>query len=72
MYCCHSIPECYNLFSGVKLSIKSFCFNSELRENGRVSSHQILTGRTDLSETAHEIMNQHTRQGAEYYDVYRY
>ena len=24
MYSCHSIPECYNLFSGVKLSIKSF------------------------------------------------
>ena len=26
MYCCHSILECYNLFSGVKLSIISFCF----------------------------------------------
>ena len=26
MYCCHSILECYNLFSGVKLSIRSFCF----------------------------------------------
>ena len=22
----HSIPECHNLFSGVKLSIRSFCF----------------------------------------------
>ena len=28
MYCCHSIPECYNLFSGVKLSIRLFCFIS--------------------------------------------
>ena len=28
MYCCHSILECYNLFSGVKLSIRSFCFVS--------------------------------------------
>ena len=26
MYSCHSILECYNLFSGVKLSIRSFCF----------------------------------------------
>ena len=26
MYGCHSILECYNLFSGVKLSIRSFCF----------------------------------------------
>ena len=26
MYCCHSIPECYNMFSGVKLSIRLFCF----------------------------------------------
>ena len=26
MYHCHSFPECYNLFSGVKLSIRSFCF----------------------------------------------
>ena len=24
--CCHSILECYNLLSGVKLSIRSFCF----------------------------------------------
>ena len=23
---CHSIVECFNLFSGVKLSIRSFCF----------------------------------------------
>ena len=26
MYCCHSVLEYYNLFSGVKLSIRSFCF----------------------------------------------
>ena len=25
-YSCYSILECYNLFSGVKLSIRSFCF----------------------------------------------
>ena len=25
MYCCHSILECYDMFSGVKLSIRSFC-----------------------------------------------
>ena len=30
---------------------------SELSENRRVASHQILTGRTDRSETALEIMN---------------
>ena len=29
MYTCHSILECYNLFSGVKLSIRSFCFISK-------------------------------------------
>ena len=28
MYSCHSILECYNLFSGVKLSTRSFCFIS--------------------------------------------
>ena len=28
MYSCHTILECYNLFSGVKLSIRSFCFIS--------------------------------------------
>ena len=28
MYSCHSILECYNLVSGVKLSIRSFCFIS--------------------------------------------
>ena len=26
VYSCHSILECYNLFSGVNLSIRSFCF----------------------------------------------
>ena len=26
MYSCYSILECYNLFSGVKLSIRWFCF----------------------------------------------
>ena len=26
MYSCHSMLECCNLFSGVKLSIRSFCF----------------------------------------------
>ena len=26
MKSCYSILECYNLFSGVKLSIRSFCF----------------------------------------------
>ena len=26
MYSCHSVLERYNLFSGVKLSIRSFCF----------------------------------------------
>ena len=25
-YMCYSILECYNLFSGVKLSVRSFCF----------------------------------------------
>ena len=29
MYSCHSILERYNLFSGVKLSIRSCCFISE-------------------------------------------
>ena len=28
MYSCHSILECYNLLSEVKLSIRSFCFIS--------------------------------------------
>ena len=35
---------------------------SELCENRRVSSHQMLTGRTDRLETALEIMNDHARQ----------
>ena len=26
MCSCHSILECYNLFSGVKLGVRSFCF----------------------------------------------
>ena len=26
MYSCHSILECYNLFSGVGLSMRPFCF----------------------------------------------
>ena len=26
MYCCHTIKECYNLLSGVKLSVRSFSF----------------------------------------------
>ena len=30
MYSCHSILECYNLFSRVKLSIRSFYFISEV------------------------------------------
>ena len=29
MYSCHSILECFNLFSRVKLSIRSFCFISQ-------------------------------------------
>ena len=28
VYRCHSILECFNLFSGVKLSIRLFCFIS--------------------------------------------
>ena len=28
VYSCHSILDCYNLFSGVKLSMRSFCFTS--------------------------------------------
>ena len=37
MYSCYSILECYNLFSGVKLSTRSFCFisvipNSKLKD----------------------------------------
>ena len=30
MCSCHSIPECYNMFSRVKLSIKSFCILNTL------------------------------------------
>ena len=30
MYSCQSILECYNLFSGAKLSIRYFCFISGL------------------------------------------
>ena len=26
VHSCHSTLECYNLFSGVKLSMRSFCF----------------------------------------------
>ena len=26
LHCCHSVRECNNLFSGVKLSIRLFCF----------------------------------------------
>ena len=29
VYSYYSIPECYNLFSGVKLSVRSFCFIHE-------------------------------------------
>ena len=28
MSSCHPVQECYNLFSGFKLSIRSFCFIS--------------------------------------------
>ena len=35
---------------------------SELCENCRVSSHQILTGRADGSETALKMMNHHAGQ----------
>ena len=35
MYICHSILECYDLFSGVKLSIKSFCFIYGIDYEGR-------------------------------------
>ena len=35
---------------------------SELCENRRVSSHHMLIGRTDRSETALEIVNDHARQ----------
>ena len=40
MCSCHSTLECYNLFSGVKLSIRSFCFSisyvSLFMNNGNV------------------------------------
>ena len=49
--------------------IESFSFKlrmlqrfSELYEKCRVLSHQMLTGRTDRSETALEIMNDHAHQ----------
>ena len=36
VYSCHSIPECYNLFSGVKLSIRWFCFLTVILKTGTV------------------------------------
>ena len=44
---------------------------SELCENCRVLSHQILTVKTDLSETALEIMNHHAGK-EQMLDVYKY
>ena len=43
----------------------------ELCENCRVLSHQILTGKTDRSETALEIINHHAGR-SRCYDVYKY
>ena len=45
MHCCHSILECYNLFSGVKLSIRSFCFtfmNDLLEKRLRVTNITLI------------------------------
>ena len=46
MNSCHSILECYNPFSGVKLSIRSRCFISWKRKYS-----DTLAGRTSVDES---------------------
>ena len=44
----HSVLECYNLFSGVKLSIRSFCFISDNgSKTNRNCVNQLLTPKSD-------------------------
>ena len=55
MYSCHSILECYDLFSVVKLSIRSFCYIKINKILGvsvkavRVCHHNAVTMLTLLS-----------------------
>ena len=64
-------PKCLEKIYRMSKKRKALQRFSELYENGGVSSHQILKGRTDRAETAHETMNQPTRKGTGYY-AYRY
>ena len=42
MYSCHSVLGCYNLSSGVKLSIRSFCFIiTQMRIRGQRTAFEI-------------------------------
>ena len=41
MYSCHSILECSNLFSGVKLSIRSFGFIRRCIKNRDIKKERI-------------------------------
>ena len=43
MYSCHSVLECSDLFSGVKLSIRSFCFIQMLNA---LLQHKMYYGRS--------------------------
>ena len=42
VYSCHSILECYNLFSEVGLSMRSFCFISEKQKINRIFWYSAL------------------------------
>ena len=50
MYSCYSILECYNMFSGVKLSKRSICFISNL-SRCNYKSQQTETNHVIFAET---------------------
>ena len=41
VYSCHSILECYNLFSGVRFSTRSFCFQEKGCFGGKNCNNRI-------------------------------
>ena len=48
MYSCHSILECYNLFSGVKLNIRWLCFVSIETEHFHAVIRVITSGNIEI------------------------
>ena len=54
MYSCHSVLECYNLFSGVKFNTRLFCF---IRRKPSITSGVLMVPNYNINLTENTILS---------------